>query len=60
MIVTVPCFVPFWVGENVTLIAHFAPAATVAPQVDVTPNSSLAFIEAIFSALLPVFVKPTV
>jgi hypothetical protein len=60
MIEIVPCFAPFCVGENVTLIVHFPPAAMLAPQVDVTPNSSLAFIEAIFSALLPVFVKLTV
>ena len=60
MIVTAPCFVPFWVGENVTLIVHFAPAATLAPQVDVTANSALAFIDAILRALPPVFVRVTV
>ena len=60
MIVIVPCFAPFWVGENVTLIVQFAPAATLVPQVEVTANSALAFIEAILSALLPVFVRVTV
>ena len=60
MIEIAPCFVTFCVGENVTLIEHFAPAATLAPHVDVTPNSLLAFIDAILSALLPVFVRLTV
>jgi hypothetical protein len=48
------------VGENVTLIVHFAPAATLVPQVEVTANSELAFIDAILSALPPVFVRLTV
>ena len=60
MIEIVPCFAPFCVGENVTLIVHLPPAATLAPQVDVTVNSALAFIDAILSALLPVFVRVTV
>ena len=60
MTLIVPCLAPFCVGENVALIVHFAPAATLAPQVDVTANSVLAFIDAILSALLPVFVRVTV
>ena len=60
MIEIVPCFVPFWVGENVTLIVHLPPAATLAPQVDVTANSALAFMDAILNAVLPVLVSVTV
>src|SRR5579862_5126214 len=60
MMVIVPCLAPFCVGENVTLIVHFAPAATFAPQLEVTANSALAFIDAIFSAVVPVFVRVTV
>ena len=53
MIVIVPCFAPFLVGENVTLIVHFAAGATLVPQVEVTPNWALAFIDAILSAVVP-------
>ena len=60
IIVIVPVFAPFWVGENVTLTVQFAPAATLAPQVEVIPNSALAFIDAILSAVLPVLVSVTV
>src|ERR1700730_13689742 len=60
MMVIVPCTEPFFAGENVTLIVHFAPAATLAPQVEVTPNSVLAFIDAILNAVLPVLVRVTV
>ena len=60
MIEIVPCFAPFCVGENVTLIVHFAPAAMLAPQVDVTANSALVFMDAILTALLPVFVRLTI
>ena len=60
MIVTVPCAAPFLVGENVTLIVHFAVGATLVPQVEVTPNWALAFIDAIFNAAVPVLVSVTV
>ena len=60
MMVIVPCFAPFCVGENVALIVHFAPAATLAPQVEVTANSVLAFIDAILSAVVPVLVTLTI
>jgi len=60
MIESVPCCKPFCVGENVALIVHFAPAARVAPHVDVMPNSELAFMEAIFRAVAPVLVRLTV
>ena len=43
MMVMVPCAAPFLVGENVALILQFAPAATDEPQVEVTPNSLLAY-----------------
>ena len=60
MMVIVPCAGPFFVGENVALMAQFAPAATVAPQFEVMPNSSLAFIDLIVSAVEPQFVSVTV
>jgi len=41
----VPCSAPCFVGENVALIVHSAPGATLAPQVEVTANSALAFID---------------
>src|SRR5579871_1437087 len=59
MIVTVPWAVPFCVGEKVTLTVQFAPAATVVPQVEVTANSALAFMDAIRSAMVPVLVRVT-
>jgi hypothetical protein len=37
LIVTVPDFVPCVFGEKVTLMVQFAPTATLAPQVEVTP-----------------------
>jgi len=57
---TVPDFGPFDCGENVTLIAQFAPAATLVPQVEVMPNWPVAFMEEIVSAVLPVLVRMTV
>ena len=48
-------------GENVALLmVQFAPAVTVAPQVEVMPNSALAFIDLIVSAVEPLFVRVTV
>lgn len=60
MMVIVPWTEPFFVGENVALIVHFAPAATLAPQVEVALNSVLAFIDAILNAVVPVLVRVTV
>ncbi len=45
LIETVPCFAPCFVGENVALIVQFAPGATLEPQVAVTANSALAFMD---------------
>jgi hypothetical protein len=59
-IVTVPDFTPADVGENVTLMTQFAPAATLDPQVEVIPNWPAAFIAEIFSAVLPLLVSFTV
>src|SRR5579862_4734267 len=55
----VPWTGPFFVGENVALMVHFAPAATEEAQVEVTANSALAFIDAILSAVVPVLVSVT-
>jgi len=60
MIEIVPCTVPCCVGEKVTLIVQFAPAATLDPQVEVTANSVLALIDAILSAVVPVLVTLTI
>ena len=60
MMVIVPDFKPLAVGENVALMVQFAPAPTVAPQFEVMPNSSLAFIDLIVSAVEPLFVSVTV
>ena len=59
MIEIVPCAAPCFVGEKVALIVHFAPAATLLPQVEVMANSALAFVEEIFSAVPPVLVSVT-
>ena len=45
MMLIVPCCTPCFVGENVVLIVHSAPGATLAPQVEVMANSALAFID---------------
>ena len=60
MIVIVPVVVPFVVGENVALMVQVAPGATLAPHVEVTLNSALAFIDAILRAAVPVLVRVTV
>jgi|GEM_PF-3025937 len=60
MMVIVPCCAPCFVGEKVALIVQFAPAATLDPQVDVTANSALAFMEEILRAVVPVLVSLTV
>src|SRR5580700_11511397 len=60
IISTVPCFVPCFVGENRTLIVQLEPDATLAPHVDRTPNSGLAFIDLISRGLPPVLVRVTV
>lgn len=59
LMVTVPDFAPVEVGEKVTLIVQLAPAATPVPQVDVIPNWLLAFMEEIFSSVVPVLVSLT-
>jgi hypothetical protein len=45
MMLIVPCAAPFLVGENVALIVHCPLGGTRWPQVDVTANSALAFID---------------
>ncbi len=60
MMLIVPCAAPFLAGENVALIVQFAPGATLAPQVEVTANSALAFMDLIFSSVLPVLVSVTI
>ena len=60
MIETVPDLGPCVFGEKVTLILQLAPAATLMWQVEVMANWPAAFIEEMFSAVLPVFVSVTV
>jgi len=45
MIEIVPCTAPFFAGENVALMVHCAPGATREPQLEVTANPALAFID---------------
>jgi len=59
MIETVPDFGPCVFGEKVTLILQLAPAATLFPQVEVTANWPATLIDAMLSAVLPVFVSVT-
>jgi hypothetical protein len=59
LIVTVPDFAPWVFGEKVTLTVQFAPAATIAPQVEVTPNWAEALIDEILRGVPPVLVKVT-
>ena len=51
---------PAWVGENVTLMAQFAPAAKLGPQVLVWANTPFEFameIPAMFKAAVPVLLN---
>ena len=57
MMLIVPSAAAFFVGEKVALIVQFAPAATVEPQLEVRPNSALAFMDLTFSSALPVLVS---
>jgi len=57
--VIVPAWLPVAVGVNVTLIAQFAPAATDAPHVLVSPYCALATMLVMLSAAVPEFVSVT-
>ena len=59
-IVSVPVRVPVAVGVKVTEIVHFAPAATLAPQVLDSAKSPDAAMEAMLNAAWPELVKVTV
>jgi hypothetical protein len=59
LIVSVLAFAPCDFGEKVTLMVQFAPAATLVPQLEVTPNWAEAFMDEILSAVSPVLVKVT-
>lgn len=58
-IVTVPDFVPSTVGENVTVILHFAPAAIEVPQVFTWLNGGLATMLIFVSATFWLLVRVT-
>jgi hypothetical protein len=58
--VTEPYRLPGAVGVKVTVIAHAAPAATLAPQVLVWAKSPLAVMPVMVKAATPVFVKVAV
>ena len=60
VIVTVPGRLPADVGVNVTLIVHFAAAATDVPQVLVWEYGALATMLVRFNDVVPVFVRVTV
>ena len=58
--VIVPGLLPVAVGVNVTLMEHFAPAATEAPQVLVSAYGALAAMLVMVSAAVPPLVSVTV
>lgn len=58
--VRVPVRAPLAVGVKVTETVHFAPAATLVPQVLVSAKSPEAAMEVIASAAVPELVKVTV
>jgi hypothetical protein len=60
LIVTVPDFSPFDLGEKVTLMVQLSAGATADPQVEFMPNWPVVFIEEIFSSVLPVLVRVTI
>lgn len=60
MIDTVPVRVPVAVGVKVTEIVQFAPAATLVPQVLVSPKFVLGTILVMLSEVVPVLVRVTV
>ncbi len=62
VIVMLPVRVPNWLGEKVTLITQFFPAASVLPQgfgLVAGAKSPLVAMLAMFSVALPVFVSVT-
>jgi hypothetical protein len=59
-IVTSPPTLPTAVGLKVTWIAHSAPGATLAPQLLVSRNGPLVFMDETVKAVVPVLVRVTV